>query len=171
MASGDRMATWDGNSGAPPPTATVSGTLNTRGTRAIPIIAFDGDGNEDQHWEFPINLPQNYGGGGITVRGKYWMATATTGNVRLGVAIERHQDGTGDVDTESFAAYQEATEAVPGTSGVAGYFEINLSNGAQMDSLAANEGGRLRFRREASDTTNDTAAGLFELEQLWADEQ
>lgn len=68
---------------------------------------------------------------------------------------------TDDIDSDSFATAQVVTAVtVPGTSGQVLAMSINISDGANMDNLAAGELFRLRVRR---DVANDTAAGDAEL--------
>lgn len=124
-----------------------------------PYLAFD----TTTAWSavFTFTLPARYAGGGITVVLRSMLASATTGTLGYTVEIERMNVGTLDLDADSFAAAQTATAAtVPGTPGVMMEHTVAFTSGAQMDSLAAGETGRIRITR---DVTNDTAAGDAQL--------
>lgn len=156
MASGDTLYTATAYANEPP--SSNYATLDTRNQH--PVLDFDAD--TDESAVFAGVLPRAYAGGGLTVR-LGWMATsATSGNVVWNVAIERWQDETDDLDSDSFAAAQAATAAAPGTSGAVQYTDVAFTHGAQMDSLAAGEGFRLKVTRDA-DNGSDTMAGDAEL--------
>jgi hypothetical protein len=106
-------------------------------------------------------LPTDYSGAGITVVVFCSLTSATSGTVGWDVAIERMDASSLDIDADSFASAQTITAVtVPGTSGQLLKMTVNISNGANMDSLAAGELFRIRIRR---DVANDTAAGDAEL--------
>jgi hypothetical protein len=94
---------------------------------------------------------------GITVR-IWWMGdTATSGNVRWGVQLEK--TGT-DMDADSFDTNAQATSAANGTSGVESVASITITS---IDSLTAGDRYRLRVYRVAADATNDTMTGDAQL--------
>ncbi|NDC43431.1 MAG: hypothetical protein EBZ77_18100, partial [Chitinophagia bacterium] len=94
---------------------------------------------------------------GIMVR-LFWMgATATSGNVRWGVAFER---GVTDLDADSFDTEVQATAATSSTSGVPVVTEITVTT---IDGLTAGDLYRLRVQRIAADATNDTMSGNAQL--------
>jgi len=156
MASGNHLAVFHARDGFPP--ASNYGARDARNTN--PVVDFDPSTIETLY--FDGILSHLYGGGGLTFEIWFAMTTATSGNVVLGLAMERHQDGTDTIASDSFATEQTATVAVPGTAGVVKKGTITMTSGAQMDSLAAGEHFRLRFRRVA-DNGSDTAAGDCEL--------
>ena len=87
--------------------------------------------------------------------------SATTGTVGWDVAFERIDASSLDIDADSFATAQTITAVtVPGTSGQVIKSSVAISNGANIDSLAAGEAFRVRVRR---DVANDTATGDAEL--------
>lgn len=90
---------------------------------------------------------------GLKIRITWMGATATSGNVRWRVALER---GNTDLDSDSFDTAAEATGAANGTSGVATTTEVTLTT---IDSITAGEVFRLRFTRVGTDATNDTMSG------------
>jgi hypothetical protein len=127
---------------------------------AHPILQFDAATEEAAY--FNDVLPRNYGGGGLTLS-IYWMATsATTGVVKWGGSIERHQASTDDLDADSFATEQTNTGTAPGTSGQVLVTTITFSSGANMDNLAAGESFRLKIARKAADAA-DTMTGDAEI--------
>lgn len=139
------------------PPATNYATLDTR--NAHPVLDFDTTTGESAVWTFV--LPASYNGGGITVDVAYSCTSATTGTVGFTVEIERIADSTLDIDADSFATAQTITAVtVPGTSGHVDVASVGITDGANMDSLAAGEQGRIRITR---DVGNDDAAGDAEL--------
>lgn len=147
------------------PPASNYATLDTRNQH--PVLDFDTTTQEAAF--FSGILPADYGGGGITV--SVWCAatSATSGTIGWDVAIERIDASSLDTDSDSFATAQTITATtVPGTSGQVLKLSVNISDGANMDSLAAGEMFRLRIRR---DVTNDTATGDAELFRVMMVEQ
>lgn len=155
MASGDTLAVLHPHDNEPP--ASNFATLDLRNNH--PVLDFDDTTNEDAVFSFV--MPQNYAGGGLTVRIGYSMTSATTGDVDIDAAIERIGDQQLDVDADSFAAANSVDNTtVPGTSGNVDVVEITFTDGADMDSLAAGELGRIKITRDAA---SDTASGDLEL--------
>lgn len=110
---------------------------------------------------FRMRMPENYAGGGITVMLAWMAATATTGTIGWLVALERLGDGGTDLDADSFASDATVTaETVDGTSGIMDYSSVNISNGANMDSVVAGDWFRLKVARDVS---NDDATGYAQL--------
>jgi hypothetical protein len=139
------------------PPASNFATLDTRNSH--PCLDFDTTTQEAA--VFTGLLPRSYGGGGITVY-VHWAATsATSGTIGWDIAIERIGDGSQDTDSDGFASAQTVTAAtVPATSGNVKITNVAITDGANMDSIAAGELFRLRIRR---DVANDNAAGDAEL--------
>ena len=155
MASGDTLLTfkpWDNE-----PPASNFATIDTR--NGHPVLDFDTTTGEAAI--FSAILPRNYAGGGITVYVHASLTSAVTGTLGWLIAFERIGDGQQDIDSDGFASDQTITAAtVPGTSGHVDILNVAVSNGANMDSIAAGEGFRLRVTR---DVANDSAAGDAEL--------
>lgn len=155
MASGDSLVMFQPWAFSPP--ASNSATIGHRNNH--PVLNFDTTTQETVY--FTGILPRHYGGSGITVYVHWMAATATTGTIGWDIAIERMSDGATDLDSDSFATAQTITAGtVPTTSGEAEVTNVAISNGANMDSLAAGDSFRLRIRR---DVANDTAAGDAQL--------
>lgn len=141
------------------PTTSNFATFDTRNQHSI----LDFDDTTDEGAVFKAIMPQNYAGGGVTVY-IHWCAVATTGNVIWNAAFERVSPEYQDIDSDGFAAVQAVTDAAPGTSGYVTIASIAFTDGAQMDSVAAGEGFRLKITRDA-DNGSDTMTGDAE---LWA---
>lgn len=139
-----------------PPTANYA-TLDTRNSH--PTLDFDTTTQETAI--FRGVLPAGYLGAGVTISIWCSLTSATSGTVGWDVAFERIDTSSLDIDADSFGSATTVTAVtVPGTSGQVLKMSVNVSDGANMDSLAAGEMFRLRIRR---DVANDTATGDAEL--------
>ena len=99
-------------------------------------------------------MPANYNSAvNLTVQVNGISATATTGNVTIG--LEFDSLNTQDFDANTFAAQQTNTTAASGTSGVIFTHTFSLT-AAQIDSIPASGLFRLRLARVA---TGDTMTG------------
>lgn len=160
MASGDTLLVFTANHAVymTDNTTYTPATFDVRNNH--PVVDFDADANEDVFFEGI--LPRHYGGGGITVS-LGWMASSATANtVVWSVQVERHQDDTDDLDSDSFAAAQTVSATAASASGEVAYDTVAFTDGAQMDSVAVGESFRLRVTRNAT-TGADTMAGDAEL--------
>jgi len=128
-------------------------TLDTRNTH--PILDFDTTTQETVY--FHGVMPDNYANEGITVEVWWTVTTVTSGTVGWDVSLEL-MDGL-DVDSDSFATAQTITATtVSGTNGTLQSSTVNISDGANMDSIDAGDMFRIRIRRDvASDTAADDA--------------
>lgn len=143
MASGDLLCKFFPHDNEPP--ATNYATLDLRNYH--PCLDFDGAADEEA--VFSDELPRNYAGGGLTVYLHVAFTSATSGNAYWQVAIERMDDGTLDLDADSFAAFVGAAGNPNGTSGIMTLVTLTFTAGAAMDSLAVGEMFRLKVRRDA----------------------
>jgi hypothetical protein len=136
------------------PPATAFATLDTRNSIAV----LDFDAATDESAIFSGVIPENANlASGLQIR-LAWMATsATSGNCRWGVQIERC---TTALDADSFATATEATGAANGTSGVATLTSITVT---AIDGLTAGDTFRIKVFRNADDATNDTMTSDAEL--------
>ena len=166
MASGDLLFALEASSGKTP-TTTAAARMDRRGNDGH--VVFDFNDATDVSLDFSGWMPNHYGGGGVTLTVGYMMSSATTNEVRIDAAFERHQDDAFDLDTDGLAAVQSVTDTVPSASGEMGYATITFTDGAQMDSLAVNEHFRLRITRDA-DNVADDASGDMELLSIMARE-
>lgn len=157
MASGDTLDVFMPDDCEPP----SSNSANRALRNARPVLQFDA--STDENAVFSRVLPLTYGGGGITITITWGAASATSGNVIWNTAIERTQEDTTDIDSDSFASAQSSgAVAAPSTSGQQSYDTTTHTNGAEMDSLAAGEAYRLKVTRDA-DNASDTMAGDAEI--------
>ena len=150
--------------------SSVEPTTSNYATYAVrnlhPVLNFDTATQESAVWT--AVLPSSYSNGGLTVDVYYAAATATTGTIGWDVAIERIDASSLDIDADSFATAQVITAAtVPGTSGMILKSSVSITNGANMDSLAAGEAFRIKLRRNVA---SDTAAGDAQLVAMVARE-
>jgi len=155
MASGDTLLTATPYANEPP--ATGGASIDTRNSH--PVLDFDADANESA--VFSGVMPSGYAGGGVTVYLHYSMTTAESGDIDWDVAFERIGEAGQDIDSDGFAsAISVDNTTVPGTSGVIDVVAVAFDNGAQMDSVVAGDGFRVKVTRDA---VSDTAASDAEL--------
>lgn len=155
MASGNTLVTLYPADNEPP--ASNYATLDTR--NAQPCLDFDDTTAEGA--VFTAIMPRHYAGGGVTVYVHWRTTSAVAGTGGWTVEFEADADGGTDIDADSFASAQTVTAAtVPGTSGVVKVTNVAVTNGANMDSIAAGDTFRMRVKR---DVANDTAVGDLEL--------
>src|SRR5687768_13125346 len=146
MASGQTLCRFTPQNNQPP--ASNAATPDVRNG----LLVHDFDATTDESAIFVDILPRNYANGGLTVY-IHWMASsATSGSVRWEASIERHQAGTDDSDSDSFASVQHAGGTAVSPAGTEIVTAITFTNGAQMDSLAAGERFRLKISRDANGT-------------------
>lgn len=156
-ASGDTLLIFTPHNNEPPSSAFM--TLDTRNGHLV----LDADDTTGESAIFKGILPRNYAGGGITVYVHASATSATTGTIGWLIAFERVSDSQQDIDADGFAADQTITAGtVPATSGYVDILSVAVADGANIDSIAAGEGFRLKITR---DVANDTAVGDAE---VWA---
>jgi hypothetical protein len=110
--------------------------------------------------DYVITL-HGYDGGGLTIRIYHSTTSGTAGNnVRISAAIRRIADDAEDLDTTAQTYdYNAATFTTAGTQGEVAYDTITFTDGADMDSMANNEVGILRIRREPGDAADNLGGG------------
>jgi hypothetical protein len=129
-------------------------TLDTR--NSITVLDFDAATIESA--TFPAIIPESANlTSGLSVRVTWMATTATSGNVRWRVALER---GNTDLDADSFDTATEANGAANATSGIPTTTSITLTT---IDNVTVGEPYRLRISRVGSDAVNDTMTGDAEL--------
>lgn len=165
MASGDLLATIYPQSGIPP--AAAFATFDTRAGTNVTALVLDFDDTTDESMIFLCHMPNNYAGGGLTITIEYMMTSATTGTVSLDTSLMSITDDADDIDTKAFAAANNINPTVASASGEVDYAAVTFTDGADMDSIAANEDFYLKFTRDANGTTaTDDAAGDLELVKI-----
>lgn len=156
MASGDTLLIFKAQDNQPP--SSNPATLDTRNGHLV----LDFDATTNEFAIFSGVLPQSYAGTtGVTVYIHYAMSSATTGDIDWDAEFERIGDQQSSLDSDSFAAANSVDNTtVPGSNDLVDIVSIAFTDGADMDSVAAGEGFRLRITRDAA---SDTATGDAEL--------
>ncbi len=158
MASGDTLVVFTALNGEPP--SSNYATLDTR--NQIPILDFDD--STDESIVFAGVMPRHYAGGGLTVTVGWMAATATSGTISLDAAFMSVTDDADDLDSDEFAAANNANPTTASATGEVDYATITFTDGADMDSVAAGEYFRLKITRDADGTTStDDLSGDMEL--------
>lgn len=158
MASGNLLAYFDPDDNMPP-----SSGFATRDTRnGYTVLDFD-DGS-DESAIFKGYCPANYAGGGFDVI-VLWMATTATSNtISLDGQFMSLTDDADDVDTKAFAAANNVNPTAPSASGEIDYVTIPFTDGADSDSVAADESFLFKLTRDGDGTTStDNLSGDMEL--------
>jgi hypothetical protein len=118
-----------------------------------PVLSFDADTKETCYWTFVA--PQGLTGT-LHAKIQYIMASATTGDVDVNVAVEAITDADAtDLDSSTSFATVNAVDntSVPGTAGYIDVIDVTLTN---ADSIAAGDYVRISLDRDSAD---DTATG------------
>jgi hypothetical protein len=158
LASGDPVLQILGER---PPRATPAYPVEIAGTStpAERIIVWRFDDAATAYMDYLVAL-HGYDAGGLTIRIAHGFTSGTPANaVRISAAIRRIPDDAEDLDTTAHTYdYNAATFTTASVQGEWAYDTITFTDGADMDSLANNEYGILRIRREPADAA-DTLAG------------
>lgn len=154
MATGNTLCVFGPQDNEPP--AASFATLDLRNSH--PVLDFDGAADEEA--VFTSVLPTQYSGLGLDINTWWSFTSATSGSLRVQAALERIDVSSLDIDADSFASFGSAGGTAPGTSGQVIKVTVALTDGANMDSLAAGEAFRLKIRRDADGTsgTDDIAS-------------
>jgi hypothetical protein len=136
------------------PPATAFATLDTR--NSIAVLDFDAATDEAAIFSGVIPDYANLSSG-LKIRLAWMATTATSGNVRWGVQLERC---TTDLDADSFDTATLVTSAANGTNGIVTIAEITATD---LDSLAVGDTFRIKIYRDADDAIEDTMTGDAEL--------
>lgn len=169
MASGDPLLQFRALDNEPPAAnfATRSSLLAASADTdesLIPVLLFDPDANE--HAEFSGVLPDNYDGGGLTIT-LFWTVDVGTGNVKWDATFKSFTTDVDNIITTAFGAApsgNSVTAAAPSSNHDVINDDLTVTDGADMDSLAAGEYFRLRITRDAvdaADTVNSDDAELI----------
>lgn len=121
-----------------------------------PVVAYDAAVDEEAFWTFIC--PQGFTGT-IELLVKYIMASAISGTIDFEGRVEAVTPGDA-LDLDSAVGFDTpntmTADTVPGTAGYMGEFTITLTN---QDSISPGDYVRLGLKRDADDTSNDTATG------------
>jgi hypothetical protein len=135
------------------PPASGFATLDTR--NSIAVLDFGDTGTASA--VFLGVMPEGASLGSGLIISLRWMATsATSGNVRWSVALERCNT---DLDSDSFDTSVESTATTNGTSGIVTTTNITVT---AVDGITAGDLFRLRVQRLGADAA-DTMSGDAEL--------
>lgn len=135
------------------PPASAYATLDTRNS----VACLDFDDATDESAVFVGIIPEGASlGSGLKIRLHWAATTATSGDVRWDVQLERM---TTDIDSDNFDSIASATATTNGTSGILTVTEITLTT---IDSVTAGDGFRLKVTRDANNAA-DTLSGDCEL--------
>ena len=159
MASGDSLLYVTAHQADPPDAnAAVPDLLAGGSTPAEQIPVLDFDAATVEYTDFRLTLPRHYGAGGITVRIVWSADTATTAETVWSAALRRIADDAERLSTSHAYAYNNAAAATaPTLLSETSHDEIAFTDGADMDSVAANNDFILRVRRFATDAGDDMA--------------
>jgi len=138
----------------PSTNAPSDGVRNNR-----PMIEFDDV--TDEFALFAAVIDFRYKGGGITFDIDWVAASATSGDVKWRISVERMEIDVFDVDTNSFGTAISAVSTTNGTNGVLNRTIITLTN-PEADSPVAGDPIRLKIERMATDVA-DTMVGDAQL--------
>jgi len=119
------------------------------------ILTYDDTTDENAIFEDTMNA--DYQTGTITANIDWVAATAIIGDVKWDVAFETIAPGGQDIDTDSFAAIQTATDNTNAISGVITRTTITFTQ-AQADAVAKGDAFRLKVTRDAN-AGGDTMVG------------
>ena len=166
MASGDGLCMWTVASNEPPDAdyATLDSILSTSSDDPddiFPVLDFDpGATNEHGVLPGPV-MPGHYDGGGVTLF-IWFVCEATSGNVKIDAAFKDLSAGV-NMLTATYAAIQTTTVAVNGTATVIVKATITFTDGAQMDSVSAENPFNLRITRDSEDGADTVNSNDWEL--------
>lgn len=127
--------------------APASNAATLSATNELRHLNFDDTTQETTEW--PMVLPNSYAGGGLTVTVYWRAASATSGSVTWEASIWSITDDADDTDTDGFAAANFTTTTTASAAGEVKETEITFTDGADMDSWAAGEFGRIKIERDA----------------------
>jgi hypothetical protein len=133
----------------------------------MPILVFEDGVNRYAH--FGAVMPKHYTGNGINVE-LVWSSIQTTGNCVWIVSFKRIQDGVTDLDTAIFGNETFITPTTNAGANVVDYDTIAVSDGANMNNIAAGEFFKMELIRDG-DSGSDTLAGDANLSAIIITEQ
>ena len=155
MASGQSMIIKHPADAVLPQSVTTTPVPDRRNDQDILVC----DAGQDDEFDLPIVVPEDYAGGGMTAKLFTSATTATTGVARWSLQWERHQDDAFDTDADGFATALTVDVTAPSASGEISEDDIAFTDGAQIDSIAAGEIGRIRCSRVGTHANDTMAAG------------
>lgn len=169
MATGDTLIVFTPMNNVPPDVnfATLDATLTASADTPddnIPSLDFDA-GATNEFASFLGFMPNNYAGGGLTIT-IMWSSDQTSGVCRWEIALKSVSDDADDLDSKAYAAQNSGDATTANVAGEVDYFDITFTDGADMDSIAANELFWLTINRDSADTGADTLSSDAELQMI-----
>jgi len=155
MASGDTLLLFHAYMNEP-----TSGSYATLDHHNQHVV-LDFDQDDEEYAVFAGIMPQNYSGTtGVTVY-IHWLTSVTTGDVDWDVYWELLGDDEQSLDSDGFATANGVDDCAPGSSAYELVIDsIAFTDGADMDSVQAGDGFRLKIRRDAGSDTATADAML-----------
>lgn len=138
--------------------APTPGTRDGGSTPAERQAAYEFDTAIDTYLDHRCWL-SGYAGGGLTFTVAWRADTATSGDVRLGLAIRRLDTGE-DYDVAHTFVFNSVDSTAPDAAGKTQYATITFTDGADMDSVVDGEVFILRFIREGTHVNDDMTGAL-----------
>jgi hypothetical protein len=164
MASGDTLITLTPLDNTPPAAnfATFD-TMTGASTPAESIPVLDFDDTTQEYADFYCVMPASYAGGGVTVTVVWSCADHDEGTphvVAWQAAFRRVADDAEDLDTTAHTYdFNEVIATVPSVAGEVAYDNITFTNGADMDSVSAEEYFIIRVTRDPTPSSGTDATG------------
>jgi hypothetical protein len=121
----------------------------------IPVLDFDDTTVE--YADFYCVMPSHYGGGGVTLT-IVWSAAEASNVAAWSIAFRRVADDAEDLDTtaQTYDYNETADLTAPSVIGEVAYDTLAFTDGADMDSVTANDYFILRVSRTAPTGTDIT---------------
>lgn len=148
------------------PPGTLAALLDVRAGGSTPaegVLLHDFDASTIWYLDL-LCLLVGYDGGGLEFTGPWSASTATSGEVRLEIAIRRMQDDAEDIDAAHTYVYNGVTDTAPSVSGELSYPTIAFTDGADMDLWADGELAIVRVRRNTAHGDDDMSGDM----ELWS---
>ena len=145
MSPGTEAATFDSVAGG--------STIDEQ----VLVCDFPATGTAHMDWLCKL---EGYGGGGLTFTRPFTMSSATSGKVRIDLALRRMATAE-NVGSAHTYQYNGTSIAVPSAAGRPKYPSVAFTDGADMDNVVEGELFILRERRD-SGHVDDNASGDME---------
>lgn len=131
-------------------------------TPAESTHVWDFDDTTTEYIDFLCVL-RGYDGGGVTFTLPWSATSATTGQVRWGIAIRRVADDAEDLDASHTYDFNTVDDTAASASGELSYPTITFTDGADMDSWADGELAIVRVQRVGGEPSGSPMTGDAEL--------
>lgn len=165
MATGDSLLVLRATDNEPPDAdyATLDTILTTSSDEpdaVVPVLDCD-PGVTQEYGIISFVMPDHYDGGGITID-FFFFSEGTSGNFKLDAAFKRLNTGA-NLLTKTFAAVNTVTQAADGTARNVTKATITFTNGADMDSVVANDPFQFLWTRDSADGADTVNSNDLEM--------